>query len=266
MATVENLRRTGQFAFAEPDYRARATDVITPNDPGWPSQWGPAKIQAPAAWSLVTDTRVIIAVVDSGVQLSHEDLASEVWTNPGEIPGNGLDDGNGKVDDIHGWNFYQMWTGTVFTPSENANVQDDYGRGTHVAGIAAAETNNSVGIAGVAWGARVVPVKVLDEYGTGWYSDIALGLAYAANNRAKIINLSLGARNPLKLCAQRWTMRANAECWWRLRRVTTRTLAVISGCVRVGACGGGHRPGRSARVVFQPWRAGGLGRAGGRHL
>ena len=109
MATVESLRRTGQVAFAELDYRARATDVITPNDPGWPSQWGPAKIQAPSAWSLVTGTQVTIAVVDSGIQLLHEDLASQVWTNPGEIPGNGLDDdGNGKIDDIHGWHFYRL--------------------------------------------------------------------------------------------------------------------------------------------------------------
>ncbi len=193
MATVESLQRSGQFAFAEPDYRASATDVITPNDPGWPSQWGPAKIQAPAAWSLVTGTQVTIAIVDSGLQLSHEDLASQVWTNPGEIPGNGLDDdGNGKIDDIHGWHFYHAWYGSTFYPAEDANVQDDYGHGTHVAGIAAAATNNSAGIAGVAGGATLLPIKVLDEYGNGWYSDIAAGIIYAADNGAHIINLSLG--------------------------------------------------------------------------
>ena len=79
-----------------------------------------------------------------------------------------------------------------YIPAGNANVTDDFGHGTHVAGIAAAATNNGIGIAGVSWGARVMPVKVLDQYGNGWYSDIADGIVYAADNGAKIINLSLG--------------------------------------------------------------------------
>ena len=194
MATAEDLRRMQQVAFVELDYAAHATDIITPTDPGWPIQWGPAKIGAPAAWSLVTDTTgIVIAIVDSGIKLDHEDLAAQRWINSDEIPGNfSDDDGNGKIDDVNGWHFYQRWSGSSFVPAENSNVQDDYGHGTHVAGIAAAVTNNGVGIAGIAPGARVMPVKVLDQYGNGWYSDIALGIAYAADNGARVINLSLG--------------------------------------------------------------------------
>lgn len=194
MAMAESLRRTGQVAFAELDYAAHATDVITPTDPGWVNQWGPIQINAPAAWSMITGTSdVTIAVIDSGIKLNHEDLASQLWTNLDEIPGNLIDDdSDGKIDDVHGWHFYHMWIGSSYVPSEDANVADDFGHGTHVAGIAAAATNNDVGIAGIAWNARVMPIKVLDQYGTGWYSDIAAGIMYAADNGARVINLSLG--------------------------------------------------------------------------
>jgi subtilisin family serine protease len=192
--TAETLRRTGLVTFAELDYAAHATDIITPSDPGWSKQWGPAKIEAPAAWAAITATTdVIIAVIDSGIKLDHEDLVAQRWINTAEIPGNWLDDdGNGEIDDVNGWHFFHRWTGASYVPDQNANVQDDYGHGTHVAGIAAAATNNGVGIAGIAPGARVMPVKVLDQYGNGWYSDIAAGIVYAADNGARVINLSLG--------------------------------------------------------------------------
>ncbi len=191
---VEALRRDPAVVFAELDYSAHTTDIITPTDPGWSQQWDMRQIEAPAAWAALTDTTIItVAVVDSGLALNHEDLAARRWINPGEIAGNGLDDdGNGKVDDVNGWHFFQKWTGTSYVPAENADVQDDYGHGTHVAGIAAAVLNNDIGIAGVAPQARVMPVKVLDQYGSGWYSDIAAGMVYAADNGARIINLSLG--------------------------------------------------------------------------
>lgn len=194
MATAESLRRTGQIAFAELDYRAHATGVVTPTDPGWTNQWGPAKIEAPAAWSIVTNTTgIVIAVVDSGIKLDHTDLVTNLWTNADEIPLNVKDDdGNGKIDDVNGWHFFQRWTGSTYVPDEDANVQDDYGHGTHVAGIAAAAANNGIGIAGIAWNAHIMPIKVLDQYGNGWYSDIAAGISYAADNGACIINLSLG--------------------------------------------------------------------------
>ncbi len=191
---AENLRSTAQVAFAELDYAAHATDVITPSDPGWIDQWGPRQINASAAWSFIANTTgSVIAVIDSGITLEHPDLVANLWTNTAEIPGNFVDDdGNGKIDDVHGWHFFQRWNGSTYVPDEDANVQDDYGHGTHVAGIAAAVTNNGIGIAGIAWNASVMPVKVLDQYGNGWYSDIAAGIVYAANNGARIINLSLG--------------------------------------------------------------------------
>ncbi len=191
-ATLESLRRLPGVAFAELDYAAEAAE--TPDDPEWNRQWSLLKINMPAAWDVVTGTTgSTIAVLDSGIDLDHPDLVPNLWTNPGEIPGNGLDDdGNGKVDDVYGWHFYYLWDGDDFVPAEDGNVQDDYGHGTHVAGIAAAATDNGIGVAGVAWGARLMAVKVLDEYGTGWYSDIAAGIVYAVDNGAKIINLSLG--------------------------------------------------------------------------
>jgi len=142
-------------------------------------------------------------VLDSGIQLDHEDLADKVWANPGEIPANGLDDdANGKVDDVHGWHFYHIWDGSRFIPAEDATVEDGFGHGTHVAGIVAAASNNGLGIAGLSWGARVMAVKVLDNAGKGWYSDVALGIIYAADNGARIINLSVGGSpESATLCA-----------------------------------------------------------------
>jgi subtilisin family serine protease len=164
--------------------------TVYPNDPELARQWGLMKINAPAAWSIITGAvSITIAVVDSGIDLGHPDLALQLWVNPGEIPGNGVDDdANGKVDDMHGWHFFQAANG----PAEDARVQDDFGHGTHVAGIAAAATDNGIGVAGVAWGSRLMAVKVLDQYGNGWYSDIIAGIVYAADNGAQIINLSLG--------------------------------------------------------------------------
>ena len=190
--TVAALRRRPEVAFAELDYLATAAEV--PNDSEWGNQWSLAQVGLPEAWNVTTGSPgIIIAVVDSGLYLGHPDLAGKVWANSGEISGNQIDDdANGKVDDVHGWHFYQQWTPGGYIPAGNANVTDDFGHGTHVAGITAAATNNGIGIAGISWGARVMPVKVLDQYGNGWYSDIADGIVYAADNGAEIINLSLG--------------------------------------------------------------------------
>ena len=200
-ATVAALRRMPEVAFAELDYLAQAAEL--PNDPAWGSQWSLAQIGLPAAWNVTTGTSsIVIAVVDSGVMLGHPDLQSKLWTNPGEIRGNGIDDDlNGKVDDVTGWHFFHQWTPAGYIPAENANVTDEFGHGTHVAGIAAAATDNGIGFAGISWGARVMPVRVLDQYGEGWNSDIAAGIVYAADNGAQIINLSLGgAESSSTLC------------------------------------------------------------------
>jgi subtilisin family serine protease len=184
------LARDPRVAYVEPDYVAFAAE--TPDDPLWPQQWGPQRIEADAAWDIaVGGPETVIALLDSGADMTHPDLAGQFWTNEGEIPGNGLDDDeNGQVDDIHGWHFYHDILGGG--PYEDGDVQDNAGHGTHVAGIVAALTANGQGIAGLARGTRLMLVRVIDPFPQACYSDIIAGLIYAADNGARIMNLSLG--------------------------------------------------------------------------
>ncbi len=125
---------------------------------------------------------MVVAVVDTGVDLDHAELMSQIWVNPGEIPGNGIDDDhNGFVDDVRGWDFV----------GNDNNPDDANGHGTHVAGTIAAAANG-VGSTGVAPGATIMPVRVLDSNGSGTAAAVANGIRYAAQNGADIINLSLG--------------------------------------------------------------------------
>ncbi len=144
-----------------------------------------ADISAINAWDITTDSSdIIVAVIDSGIDYYHEDLTSNMWVNPGEIAGNGLDDdGNGYIDDVYGYNFV----------SDNGDPMDDFYHGTHCAGTIAAEGNNGIGITGVSWNARLMAVKVLDDNGAGYISDIAAGIIYAANMGAKVSNNSYGS-------------------------------------------------------------------------
>jgi subtilisin family serine protease len=166
---------------AEPHYSPRILD-ITPNDPCFPSQRNLLKIEAPAAWDITTGSdRVVIAFIDSGVDLEHPEFKDKIWTNTDEIPGNEIDDDeNGFVDDVHGWDFVN-WDGEPL---------DDFGHGTFVASIAAAETNNSLAVAGVSWGAEIMPVKAFDEKGDAYHWHTVSGITYAADNGATVINLS----------------------------------------------------------------------------
>ena len=195
---VSDLRQDPRVLFAEPNYIARA--YLTPDDPSWPLQSYLSNIQAPQAWDVTTGSpEVVIAVVDTGVDLTHPDLVNKIWHNLGEMGldaegndrrTNGVDDdGNGYVDDWVGWN----------TVAGTGDVQDDHGHGTYVAGVAAADTNNGQGIAGVSWGARIMPVKVLDSTGFGTYAQVAAGIIYATDQGARIINLSLGGTEPSAL-------------------------------------------------------------------
>ena len=168
--------------YAEPNYIAHAT--FLPNDPRYSDQWGLTQIGTPSAWDVTRGSpAIVIAIIDTGVDLNHPDLASRLWVNPGEILGNGIDDDNdGFVDDVNGWNFV-----------ENNNIpQDGIGHGTHVAGIAAAATNNGIGVAGVCPNCRIMPIRTMDDSGVGTYSNIAAGITYAAQKGARVINLSLG--------------------------------------------------------------------------
>ncbi|QJB56565.1 S8 family peptidase [Pseudodesulfovibrio sp. zrk46] len=138
-----------------------------------------------SAWDVFDGTRpnVTVAVIDSGLDLKHPDRPKYLWKNPREIPNNGKDDdGNGYVDDIHGWNFL----------NESPDVQDDYGHGTFVAGIIAAATNNGKGIAGINPGARIMTLKVTGRDSFAKSLNIYRGLRYAVDNGAKVINISLG--------------------------------------------------------------------------
>ncbi len=189
--TVKMLTKDPDVEWAEPDYLAypisdkphNPTD-ITPNDPLLDEEWGLSKIGAPAAWQVTTGSpTVAIAIIDSGIDMSHSDLAGKLWVNPGEIAGNGIDDdNNGFIDDVNGWDFV----------NHDNNPSDDEGHGTQVAGVAAAATDNAVGMAGLCWDCRIMVVKVMQASGVANYSDIAAGVLYAAQKGAKIINLSLG--------------------------------------------------------------------------
>ncbi|HET8757737.1 MAG TPA: S8 family peptidase [Solirubrobacteraceae bacterium] len=150
-------------------------------------QWAVAPgtvFDLPGAWALTRGAGVVVAVIDSGTRLDHPDLAKNIWTNFGEVPGNGKDDdGNGYVDDVHGVD--------LTTQRKTQNLTDGAGHGTHVAGIIAAARNGR-GVVGVAPEARIMTVKVLDADGAGNMGAVADGIGYAAANGARIINLSLG--------------------------------------------------------------------------
>lgn len=169
--------------YAEPDFLRFPT--FTPNDEHLSNQWEIQKMETDTAWNVTQGSpSVIVAIVDSGVDINHEDLKDNIWKNPGEIPDNGVDDdSNGFVDDDHGWNF----------PDNNNKPEDtEDAHGTHVAGSACAVTNNGKGISGVAGKCLIMPVRVLNDEGSGTVSNEVKGIKYAADNGAFVINLSLG--------------------------------------------------------------------------
>jgi subtilisin family serine protease len=147
------------------------------------NNWGDDLVNSPEVWARGYQGQgVIVAVVDSGVDYNHADLNSNIWTNTREIAGNSIDDdNNGYIDDVHGWDFVQR----------DNDAMDVNGHGTHVAGTIAAR-NDGVGLTGVAYGAKIMPVRVLGNEGGGNYTDVALGVRYAVDNGARVINLSLG--------------------------------------------------------------------------
>ncbi len=158
---------------------------LDPDDPRYAAgyQWGLETVHAPGAWYHTRGDGSVVAIIDSGVQLSHPDLAPALWVNPGEVPGNGIDDdANGCVDDVHGCDFVDG----------DGTPEDANGHGTHVAGIAAGATNNSMGIAGMGWGAAIMPLRVLDADGQGDTWDVMNAIYYAVDHGAQVINLSLG--------------------------------------------------------------------------
>jgi subtilisin family serine protease len=188
---LKELNADANVEFAEPQHIYHTTQL--PNDPYLASTgtwgqtyqdlWGLYKIDAPSAWNTAQGDGVIVAVVDTGIDYNHPDLAANIWINSGEIPGNGIDDdNNGYVDDVRGWDF---------TSNTNDPI-DHFGHGTHVAGTIAAVGNNGIGVIGVAWHAQVMAVKGLNDFGSGDDTTLAPAIIYAGKNGADVINASWG--------------------------------------------------------------------------
>ena len=198
---LAELRRDPRVRFAEPDavYRVDAL----PNDPLFGQLWGlnntgqsvktatgtpDADIDAPEAWSTTTgSSSVVVAVIDSGVDTNHPDLAANIWTNPGEscagCASDGVDnDGNGFVDDVHGWDFV----------NDDNNPFDDHGHGTHVAGTIGATGSNGLGVTGVNWSVRIMPLKFIGANGQGTADDAVRAILYATRMGAVVSNNSWG--------------------------------------------------------------------------
>jgi len=170
MSLIGILILVGCVLMQRPAYAATS-------DPYFDKQWGLAKIQAERAWPIANGSGAIIAVVDTGVDFNHPDLASKLiyYSDADFVEPDGTCTGRkGKRTCVQD------------------GAQDQNGHGTHVAGIAAAITNNGTGVAGVAPGARILPVRVLDAEGSGTSDQIAAGIRYAADKGAHVINLSLG--------------------------------------------------------------------------
>lgn len=167
-----------------------------PNDHSYSSQWYLKRIDAPAAWDIATSaSEVIVAVIDTGVDIKHPDLVNNIWVNEGEIPGNKKDDDrDGYVDDVNGWDFVNNMADPApkFKGSFN---EEGINHGTIVAGILAAQSDNNIGITGVAWSLQIMPLKALDDSGKAQPDKIIKAINFAIDHHANIINLSfVGAK------------------------------------------------------------------------
>ena len=211
---LEVYRSHPLVEYAEPNYVYRITETpsysfiagIIPNDANFSSQWHLDRINATEAWEIERGNHsVIIAIIDTGVDYTHEDLAENIWNNTDEIPGNNIDDdNNGYIDDVRGWDFVDLsgsdYLGNCSSDEdcteEDNDPSDAHGHGTHCAGIAAAVTNNSKGVAGVCWNCKIMPLragwKTSSGLGALLAEDIVEAIYYAANNNATIISMSFG--------------------------------------------------------------------------
>ncbi len=194
--TIKRLLESDyRISRVEPDYRIDAIGI--PNDPFFKKQWSlynstnqDKDVNAVKAWGLHKGSnKIIIAIIDTGIDYLHPDLFSNMWRNPGEIPGNKRDDDrNGFVDDIYGWSFDEG----------NADPIDRHYHGTHVAGIVGAVGNNNIGITGIMNKVSLMAVKGLGDFGFGWASNLIAGIYYAVDNGAKVINASWGGTGKLE--------------------------------------------------------------------
>lgn len=180
---ADQLQADSAVRYASPNYVVHATSAT--NDPlvvdG--SLWGLLRVHAPGAWEAANGAGAVVAVLDGGVNAANPDIAPSLWTNTDEIPGNGIDDDNdGFIDDVHGAD----WIDRDGTPNDTG------GHGTHVAGTIAAAADNAFGGAGVAPGAKLMPLRFLDGQGSGTVADAIAAVDYAIQHHADVINASWG--------------------------------------------------------------------------
>jgi subtilisin family serine protease len=179
-SAVVAVAGTGPALASYDDSACRTTAVGFTNDPCAGRQWGISKVRAPEAWSVTRGTGITVAVVDTGADFNHPDLGANLVAKSGS---------NMLKNTAYVCPFQKAGPNAR---ASSAVAQDDEGHGTHVSGIIAAVTGNGLGVAGVAPAAKVLPVKVLDQNGEGSDADVARGICFAADNGAKVINLSLG--------------------------------------------------------------------------
>lgn len=195
LSVIKKFRNSGLFDMVDFDYIydteevKEETTVTTSTIPTEIADYQ-KQVNVDKAWKYLEDngkdaggdSSAIVAVIDTGVDYNHIDLKQNIWINKGEIPGNGIDDDdNGYVDDVYGWNFV----------GNNNDPMDDNGHGTHVAGIIGA-ANNDIGVTGVAYNCKVMPIKAGNSSGYFNNSDIASAITYAYMNGADVINMSFG--------------------------------------------------------------------------
>ena len=192
---IDDYQNMEAVEFIEPNFVVQA--MAFPNDPDFSLQWYLNAIKAKDAWSKELfvrqnegiTSRSVIAILDTGVDLDHPDLAGKIWSNKNEAP-NGLDDdGNGYVDDLVGWDFASN-NNDPDASFDNGYNPEAVKHGTLVAGIAAAVTNNNQGISGVSWFSDIMPLRVLDSTGAGDIFSVIRAIDYASNNGADVINMS----------------------------------------------------------------------------
>jgi parallel beta-helix repeat protein len=196
---VVKFNKAPGILYAEPNYKVKGLATF-PNDPMFVQLWGmhnvgqtggtpDADIDAPQAWDIKTNAGdIVVAVIDSGVDYTHPDLAANMWVNPGEIPNNGIDDdGNGYVDDIYGYDFCTWDDGQT-----DSDPMDDLYHGTHCTGTIGAIGNNGVGVTGVCWNVKIMALKFIAYDNQGHVADAIACIEYAVEMGAKVLSNSWG--------------------------------------------------------------------------